>query len=231
MPASESGAGPTAPRRRRCARTPRLAAAEVCRDAPLEPAPRGHIIAEYAADGRRKPGLLPQGRRLPVGLPGAHERPRIHPADRAGPVHRRLHPQSRVERLPGHPRTHVRPAVRAGLPPHPRRRQARRHLPPEARRRGPPGRRHATASRRRRRSKNGKKIALIGAGPASLTVANDLMPLGYQCTIFEKRPRPGRPDAHQHPRVPPARGGARRGDRLHRRHGRRDALRHAGRRA
>ena len=33
--------------------------------------------------------------------------------------------------------------------------------------------------------KNGKKIALIGAGPASLTVANDLMPLGYECTIFE----------------------------------------------
>jgi formate dehydrogenase (NADP+) beta subunit len=39
--------------------------------------------------------------------------------------------------------------------------------------------------------KNGKKIALIGAGPASLTVANDLMPLGYQVTIFEKAPRPG----------------------------------------
>jgi formate dehydrogenase beta subunit len=38
---------------------------------------------------------------------------------------------------------------------------------------------------------NGKKIALVGAGPASLTVANDLMPLGYQCTIFEKGPRPG----------------------------------------
>ena len=39
--------------------------------------------------------------------------------------------------------------------------------------------------------KNGKKIALIGAGPASLTVANDLMPLGYECTIFERGPRPG----------------------------------------
>jgi len=39
--------------------------------------------------------------------------------------------------------------------------------------------------------KNGKKIALIGAGPASLTVANDLMPLGYRTTIFEKLPRPG----------------------------------------
>jgi formate dehydrogenase beta subunit len=39
--------------------------------------------------------------------------------------------------------------------------------------------------------KNGKTIAAIGAGPASLTVANDLMPLGYQVTIFEKLPRPG----------------------------------------
>ena len=40
-------------------------------------------------------------------------------------------------------------------------------------------------------AKNGKKVALIGAGPASLTVANDLMPLGYQVTVFEKGPRPG----------------------------------------
>ena len=32
---------------------------------------------------------------------------------------------------------------------------------------------------------NGKRVALIGAGPASLTVANDLAPLGYQCVIFE----------------------------------------------
>ncbi len=39
--------------------------------------------------------------------------------------------------------------------------------------------------------KNGKRIALIGAGPASLTVANDLMPLGYQVTILERQPRPG----------------------------------------
>ncbi len=33
--------------------------------------------------------------------------------------------------------------------------------------------------------KNGKKIALIGAGCASLTVANDLLPIGYDITIFE----------------------------------------------
>jgi formate dehydrogenase beta subunit len=40
-------------------------------------------------------------------------------------------------------------------------------------------------------NKNGKKIGLIGAGPASLTVANDLVPLGYEVTILEKLPRPG----------------------------------------
>src|SRR5262249_15882264 len=34
--------------------------------------------------------------------------------------------------------------------------------------------------------KNGKRIALIGAGCASLPVANDLMPLGYAVTIFEQ---------------------------------------------
>ena len=33
--------------------------------------------------------------------------------------------------------------------------------------------------------KNGKKVALIGAGCASLAVANDLCPLGYDITIFE----------------------------------------------
>ena len=32
---------------------------------------------------------------------------------------------------------------------------------------------------------NGKKVALIGAGCASLAVANDLIPLGYEVTIFE----------------------------------------------
>ncbi|MGH7448176.1 MAG: FAD-dependent oxidoreductase [Longimicrobiales bacterium] len=39
--------------------------------------------------------------------------------------------------------------------------------------------------------KNGKRIACVGAGPASLTVANDLVPIGYDVTIFEKLPRPG----------------------------------------
>ncbi len=36
------------------------------------------------------------------------------------------------------------------------------------------------------KKKNGKHIALIGAGPASLTVARDLLPLGYEITLFER---------------------------------------------
>jgi formate dehydrogenase beta subunit len=39
--------------------------------------------------------------------------------------------------------------------------------------------------------KNGKRIACVGAGPATLTVANDLMPLGYEVVIFEQNGRPG----------------------------------------
>jgi len=39
--------------------------------------------------------------------------------------------------------------------------------------------------------KNGKRIALIGAGPASLTVARDLMPLGYSITIYDNQSKGG----------------------------------------
>ena len=33
--------------------------------------------------------------------------------------------------------------------------------------------------------KNGKRVALIGGGPASLTVARDLMPLGYSIDLYD----------------------------------------------
>jgi formate dehydrogenase beta subunit len=39
--------------------------------------------------------------------------------------------------------------------------------------------------------KNGKRIALVGGGPASLTVARDLAPLGYDCVIFDQDPKAG----------------------------------------
>ncbi|WP_319826540.1 FAD-dependent oxidoreductase [Thalassovita sp.] len=38
---------------------------------------------------------------------------------------------------------------------------------------------------------NGKKVALIGGGPASLTVARDLAPLGYELHLFDAQPRGG----------------------------------------
>src|SRR5690242_2324484 len=38
---------------------------------------------------------------------------------------------------------------------------------------------------------NGRKIALIGAGPASLTVVRDLAPLGYHCVVFDGDARAG----------------------------------------
>ena len=39
--------------------------------------------------------------------------------------------------------------------------------------------------------KNGKRVALVGAGPASLTVARDLAPLGYDITVFDGDNRAG----------------------------------------
>jgi len=40
-------------------------------------------------------------------------------------------------------------------------------------------------------AKNGKRIALVGGGPASLTVARDLAPLGYHCVVFDRDPKAG----------------------------------------
>ena len=39
--------------------------------------------------------------------------------------------------------------------------------------------------------RNGKRIACVGAGPSSLTVARDLAPLGYHVTVFEADPKAG----------------------------------------
>jgi len=38
---------------------------------------------------------------------------------------------------------------------------------------------------------NGKRVALVGAGPASLTVARDLLPLGYEVVCFDGDPQGG----------------------------------------
>jgi formate dehydrogenase (NADP+) beta subunit len=44
---------------------------------------------------------------------------------------------------------------------------------------------------RKAAQQNGRRIALVGAGPASLTVARDLAPLGYHCVVFDADPKAG----------------------------------------
>ena len=53
---------------------------------------------------------------------------------------------------------------------------------------------------RRPHQKNGKRIALLGAGPASLTVARDLLPLGYTVVIYDAGQAGRRDDAQQIPK-------------------------------
>ena len=131
--------------------------------------------------------------------------------------------------FPGHPRPHLRSAVRAGVPAHPRRRQAGRDLPAEARRRG---------------SHRGDITHLLPTAPAA-EERQEGRADRRRPGLADRRQRPDaarlsghdlreaaaarRADAHQHPGVPPARAGAGRGDRLHHRHGRRRPLQHAGR--
>jgi hypothetical protein len=70
----------------------------------------------------------------------------------------------------------------------PARPRAGGHLPPQARGRRHEGRRarpHAGAAA------NGKRVACVGAGPASLTVARDLAPLGYEVTVFDGEAKAG----------------------------------------
>jgi len=40
-------------------------------------------------------------------------------------------------------------------------------------------------------TRNGLRVACVGAGPASLTVARDLAPLGYSVTVFEAEAKGG----------------------------------------
>src|SRR5690606_1034536 len=44
---------------------------------------------------------------------------------------------------------------------------------------------------RRPAARNGKRIACVGAGPASLTVARDLAPLGYEVVVFDSDRKAG----------------------------------------
>ncbi|MCK7512726.1 MAG: NAD(P)-binding protein [Desulfobacterales bacterium] len=64
----------------------------------------------------------------------------------------------------------------------------------------------ATVRCPRRPAPTGKQVAVVGAGPAGLTVAGDLVQLGHEVTIFEALAQAGRGAGLRHPRVPPAQG-------------------------
>ena len=150
-------------------------------------------------------GLFPQGRGLPVGLPGAHARSRIHPVDRGGPLQRRLHGQLEIQRVSRDPRAHLRPAVRAGLPARARREGAGRDLPPEARRRRLQGRHPRAPAQAGRTIKNGKRIALVGGGPGLAHGRARPRAAGLRMRGVRRRSASRRHDAHADPEIPPAR--------------------------
>ena len=157
--------------------------------------------------------LLPQSRRLPVGVPGSHPRPRIHPLDRRRPLQRRLHDQLEVERVSGNSRTHLRPAVRTRVPPRPRRGNAGRDLPPEARRRRLQGRRLAPdAEGRRRRTASASRWS--AAGRLAHRRARS-RPARLRLHGVRSGSQGRRHDADADSEIPPARRGDRRRDRLH----------------
>src|SRR5262245_41845051 len=49
-------------------------------------------------------------------------------------------------------------------------------------------------------NKTGKRIALVGGGPASLAVARDLTPMGYHCVVFDQDQKSGGMTRPQTPR-------------------------------
>ena len=178
------------------------------------------------ADRHQESRLLPQSRRLPVGLPRPYPGPRIHPADRPRALLRRLHDQLEVQRLPGNPRPHLRPSLRAGLPAQPRRGRdpgegqegAGRDLPPQARRRRLQGRRghqgqHAQGAGEERQAHrlHRRRPRLAHRGARS-----------RRAGLRDRHLRPGsqarRLHPHPDPAFPPARVGDRRGSGLHHRH-------------
>ena len=119
-----------------------------------------------------------------MGLPGAHAGAGIHPPDRRPALHRRLHGQLGSNVFPGIlGRTCDRPCEPAC-------RRGRVEKEPVAicrlKRVAADNKGDIRPlSARNAAQKNGKRIALVGAGPASLTVARDLMPLGYECVMFD----------------------------------------------
>ena len=108
------------------------------RNVSREPASPANPECCRATDRYRQPGILSQGDRLPVRLPGPHPGARVHPPDQRETLRRGLPAQLGVQRLSRRARPGLRPALRAGLPPRPGGAGTGGHLPAEAVLRRPP---------------------------------------------------------------------------------------------
>ena len=163
-----------------------------------------------------------------MGLPGPHAGARVHPPDRRRPLRRRLHGELALQRLPRHPRPHLRPSLRAGLPPRPGREGPGRDLPAQARRRRQQGRYPGPAARPRR----GRQRQAGGGRRRRPRLAHRRpRPAAARLPRGPVRPRHARRrhDPHPDPPLPPARERDRRGGGLHPGAPARAALRRRGR--
>ncbi len=139
--------------------------------------------------------------------------------DRRRALRRRLHGQLALERLSGRARPHLRPPLRAGVPPRTRGRDgqvrsAGRDLPPEARCRRQQGRHQEPPARRRdEEERQADRAHRRRSGVADRRPRSPAARLSLRALRFGRRR--GRHDAHADPEIPPARDRARRGGRLH----------------
>ena len=151
-------------------------------------------------------------RPLPAGLPGGRRHPGLHRPGRAGQVPRRHRAHQGAQPPARGLRARLHAPVRGqGLPAQPARRGGGQSTTSSAT--SPTSTWAArTTGRPALAPPNGKKVAVVGAGPAGLSCAYYLALRGYEVSMFETQPEAGGHAALRHPRVPPAQGRARPGD-------------------
>ena len=125
-----------------------------------------------------------------MGVPRAYPCPRIYSENLGGGLRRRLHDQLEVECVPRNTGTHLRP------PCEPACRRGRLEEQPVAicrLKRVAADHKHDIAALlpQAPAQRNGKRVACVGAGPASLTVARDLATIGYEVVVFDSDSRAG----------------------------------------
>ena len=156
-----------------------------------------------------------------MGLPGPHARSRVHPPHRRRPLLRRLHGELGVQCFSRHSGPHLRPPLRARLPPRPRRRRkpaqtgTGRHLPPEAgsgRLQGPG---HQAGDAAPCQEKERQENRLRRRRPGLAHRRSRFGPLGLRRHGVRPGPARGRHDLVADPALPLAAGSDRRGGRLH----------------